>query len=246
MSDNKLSRKDQNAILKARYEEDKARKKEEKERKRALRAKSKSSSSGETEAEAEARTAVHAAEEQFPEAPFPEVPTYELPGAVPAPAKKEKTDKRAKKQAISGDDRAKSEKVRRGALPAEVKAMMLERKVVLSQWRSLKIEPKDAVVRLTALSATDASGDTWRLLPRPGGTALVRTTTDGVTSVVEPPVRRRKGVAVAAAVLFGILAGAAIWSSFNPVTDGGDKSGETAISTTLSVPTTSETTQGGR
>lgn len=242
MSDNKLSRKDQNAILKARYEEDKARKKEEKERKRALRAESKSSSS----VEAEARTAVHAAEEQFPEAPFPEVPTYELPGAVAAPAKKEKTDKRAKKQAISGDDRAQPEKVRRGALPAEVKAMMLERKVVLSQWRSLKIEPKDAVVRLTALSATDASGDTWRLLPRPGGTALVRTTTDGVTSVVEPPVRRRKGVAVVAAVLFGILAGAAIWSSFNPVTDGGDKSGETAISTTLSVPMAPETTQGGR
>ena len=245
MSDNKLSRKEQNAILKARYEEDKARKKAEKEHKRALREETKSSTSG---VEAEVRFTEPDVEDQLPEARFPDVPTYELPDApvVPVKTKKTKKDKSTKTQEVPQPDRAKSEKLRRGELPAEVKAMLLERKVVLSQWRSLKIEPKDAVVRLTALSATDASGDTWRLLPRPGGTALVKTTTDGVTAIVEPPVRRRKGVAVAVAVLFGVLAGAAIWSSFNPITDGGSKSTETAVSTTVSVSTTSATTQGGR
>jgi hypothetical protein len=236
MSDNKLSRKEQNAILKARYEEDKARKKAEKELKRAAR-----------EGDKAASGVVKQAADPIA-IPTPEVPTYEI--AEPAPgAAKAKRDKRVRSTELGekqGAAVSKAEKARRGALPGEVRTMLLERKVILSQWRSLKIEPKDAVVRLSALSATDADGATWRLLPRPGGTALVKTTTDGATTIVEPPVRRRKGVAVATAVLFGILAGAAIWSSFNPITDSGEKSGETAVSTTLSGSSTTVTAQGGR
>jgi hypothetical protein len=241
MSDNKLSRKEQNAILKARYEEDKARKKAEKELKRAAR-------EGDKAASGVVNQAADPIAIPTPEVPTPEVPTYEI--AEPAPgAAKAKRDKRVRSTELGekqGAAVSKAEKARRGALPGEVRTMLLERKVILSQWRSLKIEPKDAVVRLSALSATDADGATWRLLPRPGGTALVKTTTDGATTIVEPPVRRRKGVAVAAAVLFGILAGAAIWSSFNPITDSGEKSGETAVSTTLSGSSTTVTAQGGR
>ena len=111
----------------------------------------------------------------------------------------------------------------RMGLSEPVASMIEEKNRILRLWKSRKITPEVAVSNLSVLKARDPDGSVWRLLPRHGGYALVRTGHDGVPSIVEPPRKRRAWPAVVGGVLFSILIVLALWGVVNPATDGEER-----------------------
>jgi hypothetical protein len=111
----------------------------------------------------------------------------------------------------------------RMGLSEPVASMIEEKNRILRLWKSRKITPELAVSNLSVLQARDPDGSVWRLLPRHGGYALVRTGHDGVPSIVEPPRKRRAWPAVVGGVLFSILIVLALWGVVNPATDGEER-----------------------
>jgi hypothetical protein len=111
----------------------------------------------------------------------------------------------------------------RMGLSEPVASMIEEKNRILGLWKSRKITPETAVSNLSVLKARDADGSLWRLLPRHGGYALVRTGHDGVPSIVEPPRKRRAWPAVIGGVLFSVLIVLALWGVVNPATDGEER-----------------------
>lgn len=139
-------------------------------------------------------------------------------GAVTALASAQKPKKSKK---------TKAEKKANALTPA-AKRLLVERRQVVVQWRGRKITPEAAVAKLSNLSETDEDGTTWRLLPRPGGVALVRTSIDGVPTIVEAPVRYPLWPAVVGSLLIGALLAFAVWGALNPATKGEDPAPVTA------------------
>jgi hypothetical protein len=111
----------------------------------------------------------------------------------------------------------------RMGLSEPVANMIEEKNRILALWKSRKITPELAVSNLSVLQARDGDGSVWRLLPRYGGYALVRTGHDGVPSIVEPPRKRRAWPAVVGGLLFSILIILALWGVVNPATDGEER-----------------------
>jgi len=111
----------------------------------------------------------------------------------------------------------------RMGLSEPVASVIEEKNRILRLWKSRKITPELAVSNLSVLQARDPDGSVWRLLPRHGGYALVRTGHDGVPSIVEPPRKRRAWPAVVGGVLFSILIVLALWGVVNPATDGEER-----------------------
>jgi hypothetical protein len=111
----------------------------------------------------------------------------------------------------------------RMGLSEPVASMIEEKNRILRLWKSRKITPELAVSNLSVLQARDPDGSVWRLLPRYGGYALVRTGHDGVPSIVEPPRKRRAWPAVVGGVLFSVLIVLALWGVVNPATDGEER-----------------------
>lgn len=111
----------------------------------------------------------------------------------------------------------------RMGLSEPVADMIEEKNRILALWKSRKITPELAVSNLSVLQARDPDGSVWRLLPRHGGYALVRTGHDGVPSIVEPPRKRQAWPAVVGGVLFSVLIVLALWGVVNPATDGEER-----------------------
>ena len=129
---------------------------------------------------------------------------------------------------VTGEKSAKKKSVTyktalRMGLSEPVASMIEEKNRILRLWKSRKITPEVAVSNLSVLKARDPDGSVWRLLPRHGGYALVRTGHDGVPSIVEPPRKRRAWPAVVGGVLFSILIVLALWGVVNPATDGEER-----------------------
>lgn len=159
--------------------------------------------------------------------------TETKPGVKTGKSRAEKKADRAEAEAEKARlKQLKSKGKSKGGLPGEVRQMLVEKKLILARWRSRRIEPEKAVEQLTALSAVDSTGAVWRLLPRNGGAALMKTNADGSTEIVEPPVKKSPVLGVVAVVLLGVLAGLAIWSSFDPQTP----SDKPAVTTTSTQP----------
>ena len=111
----------------------------------------------------------------------------------------------------------------RMGLSEPVANMIEEKNRILALWKSRKVTPELAVSNLSVLQARDVDGSVWRLLPRYGGYALVRTGHDGVPSIVEPPRKRRAWPAVVGGVLFSFLIILTLWGVVNPATDGEER-----------------------
>jgi hypothetical protein len=261
--ENKQSRKARNAELKAKYEAEKAEKKAKREAKRAGRSEkahveensdepTHQTSDADAASSTSVSTPVLAVEDVRPDVTWETVAVTENEGAWdvaargstsaweqavenPEPTRREqREEKKAQKLEAELSKPGKKRRTRNG-LPPEVSKLLMEKKLILAQWRSRKIDPNQAVERLSALVATCADGTTWRLLPRPGGAALVKTREDGSTEIVEPPQRRRPLVTLLIAVLFGAFVAIAIWSSFDPVTSGGSGSSVSTPASSSSV-----------
>lgn len=227
MEEQKKTRSERNAELKAQYLAEQARKRDEKEAKKAAKEEARAAKKrGDSETQKEeASTGV---------APS-KVVEHDLMGTVTTePTRERKAERKAaakaEKEVAKVEARAVKNSGRKGALPAEVHRMLVEKKLILAKWRSRKVTPEKAVEELTALTATDQTGAVWRLLPRSGGAGLIKTNPDGTTEIVEPPMKKRPVVGVVVLLLFALLAGAAIWSSFSPETDSG--SGNEVVATT--------------
>jgi hypothetical protein len=264
--ENKQSRKERNAELKAKYEAEKAEKKAKREAKKAERANKDSARSApkralqqpvvaepeqldtpevidlpprhyhetgdETTVPAEEAVAAKVEHTSWENAAREESSAWEEPAGAPQPTRREQREEKKAQKLEAELKKSGKKRKKRSGLPAEVSKMLMEKKLILAQWRSRKIDPNQAVERLSALVATCEDGSTWRLLPRPGGAALVKTLEDGTTEIIEPPQRRRPLVTLFIAVLFGAFVAVAIWSSFDPVTSGVKSTTTTTTSVT--------------
>jgi hypothetical protein len=263
--DNKQSRKERNAVLKAEYEAAKADKKAQREAKKAER--TKNADTKETLA-----APAPAPDEAVVVAPNTPLATnvgvvaapqaasawesttalgndtawadaasvWDKSAEKPQPTRREQREEKKAAKIEAELSKTSKKRQKRGGFPPEVAKLLMEKKLILAQWRSRKIDPNQAVERLSALVATCEDGTTWRLLPRPGGAALVKTLEDGTTEIIEPPQRRRPLVTLFIAVLFGVFVAFAIWSSFEPVVSGGNR--ESVTTTTTATTETTETT----
>ena len=262
--DNKQSRKERNAELKAEYEAAKAEKKAQREAKKAARTKTATAApaTASDEAIAVAPITPVATNVVVVDTPQP-ASAWESATAVgddtawadaasvwnqsaekPQPTRREQREEKKATKIEAELSKTGKKRQKRGGFPPEVAKLLMEKKLILAQWRSRKIDPNQAVERLSALVATCEDGTTWRLLPRPGGAALVKTLEDGTTEIIEPPQRRRPLVTLFIAVLFGVFVAFAIWSSFEPVTSGVERTPTptVAVSVTSTAPTPTDAT----
>jgi hypothetical protein len=272
--ENKQSRKERNAELKAKYEAEKAEKKAKREAKKAARTTKSDTREDVPAPNAEQVGSPLEQPEVTPAGPIsvepaeeaPSVSTWSTAAAVPTndtawadaargessaweqavepsqPTRREQREEKKAQKIEAALSKTSTKRQKRGGFPPEVSKLLMEKKLILAQWRSRKIDPNQAVERLSALVATCADGTTWRLLPRPGGAALVKTLEDGTTEIVEPPQRRRPVLTLLIAVLFGAFVAIAIWSSFDPVTSGGNR---TTTTTSVAPRATTTSTAGG-
>lgn len=116
-------------------------------------------------------------------------------------------------------------------LPEQVALMLDERDRVVKQWRDGVLTPEEAVHTLSEMCVRPDDGSLWKLLPRHGGVALIKTGMNGEMEIVEPPRRRKKWPALVSTVLFALLVLITLWGTFWPATDtsGPEGRSETAL-----------------
>lgn len=118
-------------------------------------------------------------------------------------------------------------------LPEQVASMLDDRDRIVKQWREGTLTPEEAVHTLSEMCVRPEDGSLWKLLPRHGGVALIKTGMNGEMEIVEPPRRRKKWPAVVSTVLFALLVLVTLWGTFWPATDTGGPEGRSETELTV-------------